>query len=822
MERKQPILLYNNVKGKKIEMKIRMFRFIWIALMAVCLQGCDNNISEEDVDLDDIFSTESMEDEQQEKDAMKVIGVNFTTGYKQFTLQTGILRDLGPYALTDTSQVTIKATESVGGRLNETMSKPVLVEVRNSEADEVAKKKIKVLVLVDLAQPQHIVDEERNAVAEIRAVFARDNLFVSFMYGMNVTETMEATDYVLNTYFKTQPDQYKYLYRSLLLKKREMADRTGVWSDAKKLELIVFSDEKVYGENDRPIDPQHFELQGTLVRDTLTNDSLSISSVCFKPKGGILDDDEAKSVLKVVCKNSDGIYMDQFNWTKLKENVLHMDGQMILANEFVFENPDGKVYRGDPHTMRIEIYAKDTEKMIGSATSSIYLGTAYNPVIVNGGNNIWMFIQGIVTGLLMMLFVYLVFQFLIPFIQYKLFERKYVLKYVPGNMSIGNVLITESCYFCKARFMEGDTIVAKCEHVMHKSCWDENDHHCPEFGRRCKDGSHYYNDKNLFDPKNASFYMKWILVAMVASICTWFIYMVYVTDYDAQTQQFVAKMMEPKIGMTGEMAMFNGTSDYLDFIPAFGLLTGFFFTLALSSLAVRRMQLRRRLLDVVLRALIVGVVAFLIFRLFRSISLAFSFVGVLSSVMDCVPWILTALLIVFVSTVGTRIKLKKYVLAIAIGLAVLSMYMWSILFRDITQMDIRVLLLFSIMFLSVGLAVSVAELAPKSEHYFLNIKGAVKEMDVALFKWFMNNLDDVVTIGKSIDCSLQMSWDIKGLVAPINAELRMVGDGVRLTAVEDGVRVGDDPLPAGRSVWLYHNTQFSIGDTTFTYVERDI
>jgi hypothetical protein len=86
----------------------------------------------------------------------------------------------------------------------------------------------------------------------------------------------------------------------------------------------------------------------------------------------------------------------------------------------------------------------------------------------------------------------------------------------------------------------------------------------------------------------------------------------------------------------------------------------------------------------------------------------------------------------------------------------------------------------------------------------------------------MNNPDDVVTIGKSIDCSLQMSWDIKGLVAPINAELRMVGDGVRLTAVEDGVRVGDDPLPAGRSVWLYHNTQFSIGDTTFTYVERDI
>lgn len=822
MEGKQPILPYNTKIGKIKEMKIKMFRFLWIALMAFCLIGCEDASQEEDVDLDDIFDSESIEQEQQADDAMKVIGVNFTPGYKQFTLQTGIVRDLGPYALTDTSQVMIKATESVGGRLNETMSKPVLVEVKNSEAEEVAKKKIKVLVLVDLAQPQYIVDEERNAVAEIRAVFARDNLFVAFMYGMNVSETMEATDYVLNSYFKSQPDNYKYLYRSLLLKKREMTDRAGVWSDARMLELIVFSDEKVYGENDKPIDPQHFELQGTLVRDTLTTDSLSISSVCFKPKGGALDDVEAKSVMKVVCKNSGGLYQDQFNWTQLKDNLIRQDGQMILANEFVFENPDGKVYRGDPHTMRIEIYAKDTEKLIGSATSSLYLGTAYNPVIVNGGNKVWMFLQGIVTGLMVMLFVYLVFQFLIPFIQYKLFERKYVLKYVPGNMSVGNVYITESCYFCKARFKEGETIVAKCEHVMHKSCWDENDHHCPEYGRRCQDGSHYYNNKNLFDPKNASFYMKWILTAIVASICTWFIYMLYVTDYDAHTQQFVAKMMEPTIGTTGELAMFNSASDYTRFIPAFGLLTGFFITLALSALAVRRMQFRRQLLDVLIRAVIVGVVAYSLFRLFRGISLAFSFVGILSAVMDCIPWALVSLLIVFVSTVGTRIKLNKLILAIAVGLGVLSMYLWSVLFRDITQMDIRVLLLFSVMFLAVGLAVSVAELAPRSEHYFLNVKGAVKEMDVALFKWFINNPDDVVTIGKSIDCSLQMSWDIKGQVAPINAELRMVGDGVRLTAVEDGVRVNNDPLSPGRSIWLYHNTQFSIGDTTFTYVERDI
>lgn len=798
-----------------------MYRLLWMALLAVCLTSCDD-AADENVDLDDIFSTESIDDKKEDQNAMKVIGLKFTPGYKQFTAQMGILRDMGPYALTDTNQVVIKATETVGGSVNHTKSRPVLVEVKNSEAEEVAKKHIKVLVLVDLAQPQYVIDQERAAVGEIRTAFDRDNLFVAFMYGMNVTETMEASDYVMNTYFKSQPDTFKYLYRSLMLKKKEMTDRTGVWADAKKMGLVVFSDEKVYTDDDKPIDPQHFELQSALVKDTLTNDSLCISSVLFKAQSESQDDAEAKSVMKVVCKNSSGLYLDKFSWTDLKNNLILQDGEILLANEFIFENPDGKVYRGDPHTMKIEIYAKDTEEIIGSAMWSIYLGSAYNPVIVNGSHAIWMFMQGIVTGLLIMLLVYLVFQLLIPHIRYKMFERKYVLKYMPGNMSIGNVLITESCYYCKARFKEGDTIVAKCQHVMHKSCWDENDYHCPEYGRQCKDGTHYYNYKNLLDVKNASFYMKWILLAIAAAILTWLVYMIYVTEYDARTQQFVAKMMEGRAGLMGEMAMFDSDSNYMDYIPAFGLLMGFFLTMALSFLAVRRMQINRRLLDILLRSVVVGVASYIVFMIFRTISRAFNLVGYMSALIDWVPWAITAMMIVYVSTVGTRIKLKKYVFIVATAMGVLSMYLWSFIFRDITQIDIRVLLLFSCIFFAVGLAVSVAEVAPRSEHYFLNVKGAVKEMDVALFKWFMNNPDEVVTIGKSIDCSLQMSWDIKSQVAPIQAELRMVGSGVRLTAVESGVMVGDKPLPAGRSIWLYHNTHFTIGDTTFTYVERDI
>ena len=800
----------------------KIYRLLLMAFVAVFLNSCDEAADVQDVDLDEIFSAESVDDVNTNVDAMEVKSVRFTPDYKQFSITTCVLRDIGPYAFSDTNLVAIKTTEWIGGTENDTRSKPVLKLIKNTEGDEVAKMGLKLLVLVDLTQPQHVVDKERDAVREIRAVFTHHNLFVAFMYGQNVTETMEASDYVLDTYFTTQPDHYKYLYRAILLKKREMEDRFGVWADAKGMTLVVFSDEVVYGDDDKPIDPKHFELQGTLVNaDSVKDTSLGVIPVCFKAQNYQADEGQAGSVLKVLAKNTDGLYQRQFNWQQMKSRVFKTD-EPIIANEFVFENPDGKIYRGLPHRMRIEVSSKMNDSLIGAASTSIYLGTSYNPVIVNGNSNLVVFLQGIGLGLLIMLIVYVVFQFIVPYIQYRIFKKKYVLKYMRGNMSVGNVMITESCYFCKAPFVEGEEIVAKCHHVMHKSCWDENGYHCPEHGRHCDTGSHYYNYNNLFDVKNASFYMKWVVIAIAAGIVTWLAYMLYVTDFDSQQQELIAQMAEPRIAAMGVSAIFNHADRSMDYTPTFGLLLGFFLTMALSALAVRRQQLKRRVADILVRSLIVGVASFFVFLLFDYITAALK-IPFLSALFDLVPWTLCSLMIVYVSTVGTRIKLRKYVLAIAIAVGVLSMYLWSFIVEDVTQLDIRVLLMFSSILVCVGLAVSVAEVAPRSERYFLNIKGAVKEMDVALFKWFMNDPAMVVTLGKSIDCSLQMSWDLKGNVAPVHAELRMTSGGnVRMTAIEEGVMVDDKPLEVGKSIDLYHNTSFTIGDTTFTYVERDL
>ena len=803
---------------------IKMYRILLMAIFAISLVGCDllTGSDVKDEVMDDIFSTESENDSTVNKEQLEVLGVEFTPGYKKFKMFVSIKEDLGPYAITDTNQVVVKTTEFISGIPNNTSSKPILKLVKNTEGEEIIKKDTKALVLVDLDQPQDVVTRELNAVREIRAVF-NQNLYVAFMSDQSVSETMQASDYVLDSRFVSSQQSRKFLYRSILLKKKEIEDRVGVWADAKKVSMLVFSNEQIYKDNDEPIDPDHFALEEQMVKpDSVYNTRFySISSVLFSDAADKDTDNQAASVLKVMTKNYGGIYEKVFSWAELKETIMGMKSEDIIANEFDFENPDGKVYSGISHKMLIELFAKDDGHLLGTASTDILLGVAYNPVIVNGGNNFLVFLQGIAIGLLVILFVYLIFQFLIPFIKYRLFLRKYVVKYIPGNMSVGNIAVSESCYFCKGAFEPGDEIVVKCEHVMHKSCWDENQYHCPEYGRHCDKGSHYYNHINLFDPSNAVYQLKWIMMSILAAMLAWSLYVFLILELDQTTPTLVAKMVDAKIADVGGYAVFNETANSMGYLPLFGMCLGGCLTLVLSLLSVKKQSYLRQVLDLALRVLVVSLASYFLFLLTESVMMAFDMNPWLALI-NWIPMSIMTLLIAFVSTADTKIHLRKYFLLIAIVLGGLSLYVWSFFFRGLMMLDIRVLLLFSCIFYCVGVGLAVAQMMPKSERFFLNVRGAVKETDIALFKWFINNPDEVVTIGKSIDCSLQMTWDIKGQVAPVHANLELTNAGIRLTALEEGVMLGSKMLSPGDSRLLSHNQHFTIGDTTFTYMERDI
>ena len=79
-----------------------------------------------------------------------------------------------------------------------------------------------------------------------------------------------------------------------------------------------------------------------------------------------------------------------------------------------------------------------------------------------------------------------------------------------------------------------------------------------------------------------------------------------------------------------------------------------------------------------------------------------------------------------------------------------------------------------------------------------------------------------VLIGKSVNCDLQMSWDITSPIAPEQAEVRMINGYLYLIALEEGVMFDKKPLKPNLKKRLYHGSKFLIGKTTFTYIEKDL
>ena len=360
-------------------------------------------------------------------------------------------------------------------------------------------------------------------------------------------------------------------------------------------------------------------------------------------------------------------------------------------------------------------------------------------------------------------------------------------------MSWRGIQVPESCYYCKTPFEVGDEIVVKCEHVMDIDCWKENLYKCPEYGRRCNLGKHYYNDKNIFDSKNAPYYMKWLLSGTLAGFVAWFLF-----------------------------GLYNNYAVGVFAAPYFGFFMCFCLTLALSLFSSHGKWLFKRTAIVLSKALVAGLCGGLSYLLILLALMAFKLKGYFYLI-DWIPWAVNGYVIACAVAFKTDIKLKKALMGATISMifAIASMYLWN--YSANSHIDTRDLLLVSCLIYSIGLAASLAINYPQSERYFLKVEGPIKTMEIALYKWMNAQfIDRSVTIGKSVDCNLQMSWDINSAIAPIQAELKMIGGNVYLIPLETGVYFKGKPTTIDRRIHLYHGNKFVIGQTTFTYVEHDV
>ena len=80
-----------------------------------------------------------------------------------------------------------------------------------------------------------------------------------------------------------------------------------------------------------------------------------------------------------------------------------------------------------------------------------------------------------------------------------------------------------------------------------------------------------------------------------------------------------------------------------------------------------------------------------------------------------------------------------------------------------------------------------------------------------------------VTIGSSPDCVIAMTWDKSENIAAKQLELYIENDLPFAKALAGGTVMNDNgqTLEEGSVVRLSHGDAFTIGATTFTYIEKD-
>ena len=115
----------------------KIYRLLLMTIVAAFLISCDQSADIQEVDMDEMFSSDVVDGVDTKVDAMEVKSVKFSPDHKYFSIKTSIIRDMGPYAFRDTNYISITASETIAGSLNETWSKPKLVSVKNTEGAKI-------------------------------------------------------------------------------------------------------------------------------------------------------------------------------------------------------------------------------------------------------------------------------------------------------------------------------------------------------------------------------------------------------------------------------------------------------------------------------------------------------------------------------------------------------------------------------------------------------------------------------------------------------------------------------------------------------------
>lgn len=482
--------------------------------------------------------------------------------------------------------------------------------------------------------------------------------------------------------------------------------------------------------------------------------------------------------------------------------------------ELVYQADENKTYTGN-----VSYKAEWGKTVIGEGKFTI--GSAERPWPEREQSSTNIFIEllvAIIVTIVTFAFFFLVMKIVVPYFRFLSFKSKYYKKYQPE----ANVQ-RRICHYCKQDLKAGQIIVTKCNHWMHKHCWEENGYKCAEFGQNCKTGIQDHIEwKELFK-LNSLKECSQTIAGVLAGLISWIIYEICGRGGFTGLSKFIVGLVfnetDPQASLIPDCVM--RTSSFL----MIGLLLGFFISLVFRYKDDIRNKDWKIWLKIIGLSVMTGAIGMLAFAIGADLfCLILSWTGKLF-----IPWycslpayILFSISVSLALTIKSSIPVKSALIGGTISAFIGFLVLYFTKFTSGRYEWLNMLLDFIIY--GGGLGASLITVRMLAEKYFLVIQNGVKAgQRIPIHKW-MNATGggNKVSIGMTGECEIQMNWEKSNKVAKEHAQL-FIDHEKNLPVIKPmatGVLYNSRAeLPVNRSAILSNGDTFKIGDTIFKYEE---
>lgn len=413
---------------------------------------------------------------------------------------------------------------------------------------------------------------------------------------------------------------------------------------------------------------------------------------------------------------------------------------------------------------------------------------------------------------------FFIMKIVVPYIRSLSFKSKYYKKYQPEQNVQRRI-----CHYCKQDLRPGQIIVTKCNHWMHKHCWEENGYKCAEYGQNCKTGIQEHIEWRELFKLNSLKECSQTIAGVLAGLISWIIYEICGRGGFEGLSKFIVGLVfkgtDEQASLIQDCVM--RTSSFL----MIGLLLGFFISLVFRYKDEIRNKDWRTWLKIIGLSIMTGAIGMLAFAIGADLfCLILSWTG-----KTYIPWycslpayILFSISVSLALTVKSSIPVKSALIGGTVSAFIGFLVLYFTKFTSGSYEWLNMLLDFIIY--GGGLGASLVTVRMLAEKYFLVIQNGVKAgQRIPIHKW-MNATGggNKVSIGMTLECEIQMNWEKSNKVAKEHAQL-FIDHEKNLPVIKPlspGVLYNTRAeLPINRHAILSNGDTFKIGDTIFKYEE---